>query len=54
MVNSTDICPRRNDMKRKNFLRIFWFTGIEECIILTKKKESPEIDPAYHPEYIKK
>ena len=41
-------------MKRKNFLRIFWFTGMEECIILTKKKESPEIDPAYHPEYIKK
>ena len=54
MVNSTDICPCRNDMKRKNFLRIFWFTGMEECIILTKKKESPEIDPAYHPEYIKK
>ncbi len=27
---------------------------MEECIILTKKKESPEIDPAYHPEYIKK
>ena len=41
-------------MKRKNFLRIFWFTGMDECIILTKKKESPEIDPAYHPEYIKK
>lgn len=49
-----DFCPRKNDMKRKNFLRIFWFTGMEECIILTKKKESPEIDPAYHPEYIKK
>ena len=42
-----DFCPRKNDMKRKNFLRIFWFTGMEECIILTKKKESPEIDPNY-------
>ena len=54
MVNSTDICPRRNDMKRKNFLRIFWFTGMEECIILTKESESPKIGPAYHPECIKR
>ena len=41
-------------MKRKNFLRIFWFTGMEECIILTKESESPKIGPAYHPECIKR